>query len=65
MDKHKINELKPINKLLELQSFVFGLIDTDNHKEFSSKLCNLHEKNSKITGEIQDKVINSKLTIFL
>ena len=65
MDKHKINELKPINKLLELQSFVFGLIDTDNHKEFSSKLCNLHEKNSKITGEIQDKVINSKLFLKL
>ena len=65
MDTFKIEDLEPVDSLTQLQSYIFGLLDCVTHNEFSEKLCKLHEKNPKITGELQDKVMNSKLFLKL
>tara|TARA_B100000787_G_scaffold167350_1_gene153967 strand:+ start:557 stop:1291 length:735 start_codon:yes stop_codon:yes gene_type:complete len=65
MDTYTVEDLKPIDNLTQLQSLIFGLLDCTTHIEFSDKLCKLHEKNPNIAGELQDKVINSKLFLQL
>ena len=65
MENYIIKDLNPNKNLIQLQSFIFGLLDCKTHSEFSNKLCKLHNKNPKIAGELQDKIMNSRLFLQL
>ena len=65
MENYIIKDLNPNKNLIQLQSFIFSLLDCKTHSEFSNKLCKLHNKNPKIAGELQDKIMNSRLFLQL
>ena len=48
MENYIIKDLNPNKNLIQLQSFIFGLLDCKTHSEFSNKLCKLHNKNPKL-----------------
>ena len=48
-----------IDELILFRQFIFGLVSSTTHEDFSSKVSREHLNNPKFTGNLQDSIIHS------
>ena len=46
-------------KINEFAKFIFSIIETKSHEEFSKKLINSYQKENNLTAQVQDEVLSS------